>query len=70
MGGERNAYKILVGKPERKRPFDRLGCRIEDNLKMELKRIGCEDDWIHLARDRIPCTVAGSCERRIDFRGP
>jgi hypothetical protein len=41
-----------VGKPKRKRPFGRPGCRWEDN-KMDLKEVECEDvDWVHLAGDR------------------
>jgi hypothetical protein len=38
----RNLYKILVGKPEGKRPFDRSRCGCEDNIKMGLKEIDCE----------------------------
>jgi hypothetical protein len=34
----RNAYKILVGKPERKRPFGRPGYRWEDNIKIDYRR--------------------------------
>jgi hypothetical protein len=44
-----NAYKILVRKPEGKRPFRRHRCRWEDNIKMDLRKMACEDlDWIHL----------------------
>jgi hypothetical protein len=35
--GKRNAYKILVGKPEGKRPLERPRCKWEDNIKMDLK---------------------------------
>jgi hypothetical protein len=49
MGEMRNTYKILVGKPEGKRPFRRPWHRLENNIKMDLKGIGCDDvDWIHL----------------------
>jgi hypothetical protein len=49
----RNAYKILVGKPEGKRPLGRPWHRWEDNIKMDLKEIGFEGvDWIHLPQDR------------------
>jgi hypothetical protein len=49
----RNAYKILVGKPEGKRPFGTLRRRLEDNIKMYLREIGLEGvDWIHLAQKR------------------
>jgi hypothetical protein len=40
MGRQRNAYRILVGKPEGKRPFGRTRCRWVDNIKMDLKDIG------------------------------
>ena len=46
----RNAYRILVGKPKRKRPFGRLRCRWEDNIKMDLREVGYDvRDWIDLA---------------------
>jgi hypothetical protein len=53
MGAKRNAYRILVQKPEGKRP---LGCPrrvLVDNNKMDLKELGCGGmDWIDLAQDR------------------
>jgi hypothetical protein len=53
MGDMRNAYKILVGKPEGKRPFRRSRDRWEDNIRVALKEIGWEVvDCIHLAEDR------------------
>jgi len=53
MGEMRDAYSILVGKCEKKRPLERLWCRWEDNVKMDLREIGCEGmDWIHLDQDR------------------
>jgi hypothetical protein len=53
MGAKRDAYRVLVGKPEVKRPFGRLRRRWEDNIKMDLREIGCSvTDWIHLAQDR------------------
>jgi hypothetical protein len=52
-GEMRNAYKTLVGKPERKRPFGRPRRRWEDNIKADLKEIGWKGvDWIHLPQDR------------------
>jgi hypothetical protein len=49
----RNSYKILVGKPEGKRPLGRPKRRWEDNIKMELKETGFVDvGWIHMAQDR------------------
>jgi hypothetical protein len=49
----RSEYRILVGKPEGKRPLGRPKCRLKDNIKMDLWETGLEGvDWIHLARDR------------------
>jgi hypothetical protein len=53
MGETRNAYRILVGKPEEKRPLERPRRRWMDNIKMDLGEIGCDGrDWIELAQDR------------------
>jgi hypothetical protein len=55
MGEMRNVhvYKVLVGKPEGKRPFGRLGYRSEDNIRMDLREICWEVvDWSRLAQDR------------------
>jgi len=52
----RNAYNILVGKPEGKRPLRRPRHRWEDNITMDLKEIGCRDvNWIQLLQDRVQC---------------
>jgi hypothetical protein len=48
----RNAYKILIGKPEGKRPLGRPGRSWEDSIRMDIMET-CEGvDWIHLAQDR------------------
>jgi hypothetical protein len=53
MGESRGVYRVLVGKPERKRPLGRPRHRWEDNNKMDLKEMGCGGmDWIDLAQDR------------------
>jgi hypothetical protein len=50
----RNLYKVLVAKPEGKRPLRRSRCRWEDNIKMDLREMVFGGvDWIHLAQDRI-----------------
>jgi hypothetical protein len=52
-GEKRNAYRILVGKPEVKRPLGRPRRRWEDNFRMDLREIGwCGMDWIDLVQDR------------------
>jgi hypothetical protein len=53
MGEKRNVYRLLVGKPEGKRPLGRLRRRWIDNIKMDLLEIGLNVvDWIGLAQDR------------------
>jgi hypothetical protein len=54
MGEKRNAYRLLVGKPEGKRPLGRPGRRWVDNtIRMDLGEVGWRDvDWIGLVKDR------------------
>ena len=53
MGKRRVVYRVLVGKPEGKRPLGRHRSRWEDNIKMDLQKVGGEGmDWIELAQDR------------------
>jgi len=53
MGERRDVYRLLVGKPEGKRPLGGPRCRWEDNIKMDLQEVGCGGvDWIELAQDR------------------
>ena len=53
MGEERGAYRVLVGKPEGKRPLGRPRRRWVDNIRMDLQEVGCGYvDWIGLAQDR------------------
>ena len=52
MGERRGVHRVLVGKPEEKRPLERPRRRWEDNIKMDLQEVGggCED-WMELAQD-------------------
>ena len=53
MEQSRNAFRVLVGKPEGKRPLGRPRRRSEDNIKMDLREVGCDPGkWIDLAEDR------------------
>jgi hypothetical protein len=53
MGERRGAYRVLVGKPDGRRPLGRPRRRWEDNIKMDLREVGWEGmNWINLAQDR------------------
>ena len=53
MGEERRACRVLVGKPEGKRPLGRPRRRWVDNIGMDLQEVGCGYvDWIGLAQDK------------------
>jgi hypothetical protein len=52
-GKKRNAYKILIGKPEKKRSLERTRLRCGNSIKMDLRERGWEGvDWIHLDQNR------------------
>jgi hypothetical protein len=52
-GEKRSAYRLLVGKPEGKRPLGRPRCRWVDNIRMDLGEVEwCDVDWIGLAKDK------------------
>ena len=68
MGERRGIYRVLVGKPEGKRPLGRLRCRWEDNIKMDLQKVGCGGmNWIELAqeRDRWPALVSAVMNHQV-----
>jgi hypothetical protein len=54
MGEDRDVHRVLVGKPEGKRPLGRPRHRWEDNIKMDLKEVGWggRGDWMELAQNR------------------
>ena len=52
MGEGRGVHRVLVGKPEGKRPLGRPRRRWEDNIKMDLREVGRGGDWMELAQDR------------------
>jgi hypothetical protein len=53
MGERRGVCRGFLRKPEGKRPLGRPRCRWEDNIKMDLQKMGCVGmDWIKLAQDR------------------
>jgi hypothetical protein len=53
MGEKRNVYRLLVGKPEGKRPLGRPRCRWIDNIKIDLLEMGLNVvNWIGLAQDK------------------
>jgi hypothetical protein len=57
MDEERGVYRVLVGKPEGRRPLGRPRCRWVDNIRMTLQEVGCGYmDWIGVAQ------VADACE--------
>ena len=53
IGEGRGVYRVLVGKPEGRRPLGRPRRRWEDNIRMDLREVGCRCvDWMELAQDR------------------
>ena len=68
-GGRGGVHKVLVGKPDRKRPLGRPRRRWEDNIKMDLQKVGYGGvDWIELAQDRDRWRALVNAE--MNFRVP
>ena len=68
MGEGRVVYRVLVGKPEGRRPLGRPRHRWEDNIRMDLWEVGCGCvDWMELAqnRDRWRALVSAVMNRRV-----
>jgi len=62
MGEERGVYRVLVGKPEGKRPLGRPRRRWVDNIKMDLQEVGCGYmGWIGLAQDKYRWRTLVEC---------
>jgi K+ transporter len=56
----------LVGKPEGKRPLGKPWLKWEDNIKMDLQKVGCGDmDWIELPQDRVVALVNAVMNLRV-----
>ena len=51
MGEGRGVHRVLVGKPEGKRPLGKPRRRWENNIKMDLREVGGDGDWVELAQD-------------------
>jgi hypothetical protein len=71
MGEGRGVYSVLVGRPEGKRPLGRPRRRWEDNIKMDLRKIGIDGaNWIHLAQDRVQwrAFVSTAMNLRVPYR--
>ena len=68
MGERRDVHRVLVGKPEGKRPLERPRRRWEDNIKMDLQEVGGScGDWMELAqvRDRWRALVGTMRNLRV-----
>ena len=64
----RGVYRVLVGKPEGRRPLRRPRRRWEDNIRMDLREVGCGCvDWMELAqdRDRLRALVSAVMNLRV-----
>jgi len=68
MGERRCVYRVLMGKPEGKRPLGRPRLRWEDNIKMDVQEMGCGAmDWIELAQDRDRCRALVNVVMNLRF---
>jgi len=69
MGEGRGVYRVLVGKPEGRRPLERPRRRLEDNIRMNLREVGCGClNWMELAQDRDRWRALVSAV--MNLRGP
>jgi hypothetical protein len=71
MGEGRNVYRVLVGKPEGRRPLGRPRRRWDDGIRMDLEEIGWEGvEWIHLAQDRDRWRAVVNAVMNLRVLGP
>ena len=64
----RGVYRLLVGKPEGKKPIGRPRLGWEDNIKMDLQEVGCWGmDWIDLTQDRVRWWALVNVEMNLRF---
>jgi len=69
MGEDRGVHRVFVGKPEGKTPLGRPRRRWEDNIKIDLQKVGRgRGDWMELAQDRDRCRALVGTVR--NFRVP
>jgi len=68
MGQWRSVHRVLLGKPEGKRPLVRPRRRWEDNIRMDLREVGGGGDWMELAQDRD--RWRGTCDYGVNLRVP
>jgi hypothetical protein len=70
MGEGRCVYRVLVGRPEGKRPLGGPRRRWEDNISMDLREIGIDGaNWIRLAQDSVQWGGGGFCEHGNESSG-
>jgi hypothetical protein len=71
MGEERIVYKVLLGKPEGKRPLGRPRRRRVDGVRMDLRKIGLSGvDWIRLSQDRDQWRAVVSAVMNLQVLAP
>jgi hypothetical protein len=67
MGEERGVHRVLVGKPEGKRPLGRPRCRCEDDIKMDLQEVGWS--WLRIGKVTGTCEYGEGLSSSIKMRG-
>jgi hypothetical protein len=66
MGEGRGVYRVLVGRPEGKRPLARPRRWWEDNIKMDVREKGIDGaNWIQLAQDKVQCRAFGNTVMKL-----